>query len=71
MSGILRYMLRFRPIKAVLSLFVILMLIVCLEYKLIKGYSSWAQMALTPVIFDETLEVVTSKIKDTDALEFT
>ena len=46
------------------------MLGVRLKHELIKGNSPWTQMALTPVIFDETFKVVTGEVKDTDALEF-
>ena len=71
MNGILRYMLRFGPIKTILALLVFLMVVICLKNKLIKSDCPWAQVALTPIVIDKIAKIISSKIEYTYALEIT
>ena len=46
------------------------MIIICLKDEFIKGDSSWTQVALTPIVLNETTKVITSEIIHTNAIKF-
>ena len=52
LKGTLWYVLRFRPVKAVLTFSVLLMIVICLKDKLIKSDSPRTQVALTPIVLN-------------------
>ena len=70
LKGTLWYVLRFGPVEAILTFSVLLMIVVCLKDKLIKGDSSWTQVALTPIVLNQTSKVITREVKHTNAIKF-